>query len=62
MKLLEARQIREALKYAGGSYEDQYMAWLTRALKRYSGSLRSFSDLAIGGSEHSALKISDFDA
>lgn len=62
MRLLESRRVREALKYAEGPYENQDMEWLTRALKRHSGSLRSFSDLAIDGSEHSALKLSDFDA
>lgn len=36
MKLLESRQIREALKYAGGPYEDQYMEWLSRALNYFN--------------------------
>ena len=36
MKLLESWQIREALKYAGGPYDDQYMEWLTRALNYFN--------------------------
>jgi hypothetical protein len=36
MKLLETWQIREALKYAGGPYDDQYMEWLTRALNYFN--------------------------
>jgi len=36
MKQLETWQIREALKYAGGPYDDQYMEWLTRALNYFN--------------------------
>jgi hypothetical protein len=36
MKLLEAWQIRAALKYAGGPHDDQYMEWLTRALNYFN--------------------------
>src|SRR5579871_6465313 len=36
MKLLETWQIREALKYAGGPHDDQYMEWLTRALNYFN--------------------------
>jgi hypothetical protein len=36
MKLLETWQIREAMKYAGGPYDDQYMEWLTRALNYFT--------------------------
>jgi hypothetical protein len=36
VKLLESSQIREALKYAGGPYDDQYMEWLTRALNYFN--------------------------
>ena len=36
MKVLETWQIREALKYAGGPYDDQYMEWLTRALNYFN--------------------------
>jgi hypothetical protein len=32
MKLLETWQIHEALEYAGGPYDNQYLEWLTRAL------------------------------
>lgn len=36
MKLLDSWQIHEALKYAGGPYDDQYMEWLTRALNYFN--------------------------
>jgi hypothetical protein len=36
MKLLEAWQIRAALKYTGGPHDDQYMEWLTRALNYFN--------------------------
>jgi hypothetical protein len=36
MKLLETWQIREALMYAGGPYDAQYMEWLTRALNYFN--------------------------
>ena len=36
MKLLESWQIHEALKYAGGPYDDHYMEWLTRALNYFN--------------------------
>lgn len=36
MKLLESWQIREALKYAGSPYDDEYMESLTRTLNYFS--------------------------